>query len=123
MAAHIAQNDPSVKVEFVHLLVAFADEDNGLLAQLKEKYGFSGRDLRVALANWQFISPQKEGIGSKIDDHSNTATYYADKQPIRPDETADYLSVHVQTIWGYIRMGKLPALHLSSTARSSFVDL
>ena len=39
MAAHIAQNDTSPKVELVHLLAAFADEDNGLLAQLKKNTG------------------------------------------------------------------------------------
>ena len=56
-AAHIAQKDTSPKVGLVHLLVAFADENNGLMAQLKEKYNFSGKEWRVALANWQFISP------------------------------------------------------------------
>ena len=47
-AASIARKDNSPKVEVVHLLVAFADENNGLMVQLKEKYGFSGRDWRVA---------------------------------------------------------------------------
>lgn len=112
-AAHIAQKDTSPKVELVHLLVAFADENNGLMAQLKEKYNFSGKEWRVALANWQFISPQKERIDSEIDGHSNTATYSVEKQLFSPDEAADFLSVHVQTIRGYIRMGKLPALRLA----------
>jgi excisionase family DNA binding protein len=94
-------------------LVAFADENNGLMAQLKEKYNFSGKEWRVALANWQFISPQKERIDSEIDGHSNTATYSVEKQLFSPDEAADFLSVHVQTIRGYIRMGKLPALRLA----------
>ena len=112
-AAHIAQKDTSPKVELVHLLVAFADENNGLMAQLKEKYNFSGKEWRVALANWQFISPQKERIDPESDGHSNTATYSVKKQLFSPDEAADFLSVHVQTIRGYIRMGKLPALRLA----------
>lgn len=111
--AHIAQKDTSPKVELVHLLVAFADENNGLMAQLKEKYNFSGKEWRVALANWQFISPQKERIDSEIGGRSNTVTYSLEKQLFSPDEAASFLSVHVQTIRGYIRMGKLPALRLA----------
>jgi excisionase family DNA binding protein len=37
----------------------------------------------------------------------------SEKQFFSPDEAAEFLGVHVQTIRGYIRLGKLPALRLA----------
>lgn len=112
-AAYIARKDNSPKVELVHLLVAFADENSGLMAQLKEKYGFSGREWRVALSDWQSYSPEKTLLNSKIAVGNKSIMDYRDKQFFSPDEAAEFLDVHVQTIRGYIRMGKLPALRLA----------
>ena len=36
-----------------------------------------------------------------------------EKKYFSPDEAADFLGLHVQTIRGYIRTGKLPALRLA----------
>jgi excisionase family DNA binding protein len=112
-AASIARKDNSPKVEVVHLLVAFADENNGLMVQLKEKYGFSGRDWRVALSDWQSFSSEKTVMDSKIAIGAKSMVDVSEKQFFSPDEAAEFLDVHVQTIRGYIRMGKLPALRLA----------
>lgn len=112
-AAYIARKDNSQKVEAVHLLVAFADENNGLMAQLKEKYGFSGRDWRVALSDWQSFSSEQTAIDSKNAISAKFLVDVSEKQFFSPDEAAEFLGVHVQTIRGYIRTGKLPALRLA----------
>jgi excisionase family DNA binding protein len=112
-AAYIARKDNSPKVEAVHLLVAFADENNGLMAQLKEKYGFSGRDWRVALSDWQSFSSEQTSMDSKISIGAKPMVDFSEKQFFSPDEAAEFLGVHVQTIRGYIRLGKLPALRLA----------
>ena len=112
-AAYIARKDNSPKVEIVHLLVAFADVNGGLMAQLKEKYGFSGREWRVALSEWQFFSSKKTGTDSTIAIGTKSMIDLSEKQFFSPDEAAEFLGVHVQTIRGYIRTGKLPALRLA----------
>jgi excisionase family DNA binding protein len=112
-AAYIARKDNSPKVELVHLLVAFADEKNGLMARIKEKYGFSGREWRVALSDWQYFSRGKTEMDSKNAAGNKSIVDFREKQFFSPDEAAEFLGVHVQTIRGYIRTGKLPALRLA----------
>ena len=112
-AAYIARKDNSPNVEIVHFLVAFADEKNGLMVQLKEKYGFSGREWRVALSDWQSFLSEKKVMDSKIATGAKSMVDVSEKQFFSPDEAAEFLGVHVQTIRGYIRTGKLPALRLA----------
>ena len=112
-AAHIARKDNSSKVELVHLLVAFAYEDSGLMAQLKEKYGLSSMEWRSALSKWQPVSLEKKEAGSEIDAGRKSPMEFNEKQFFSPDEAAEFLDVHTQTIRGYIRTGKLPALRLA----------
>ena len=112
-AAHIARKDNSPKVELIHLLVVFAYEDNGLMAHLKEKYGFSSMEWRSALSKWQPISLEKRQAGSEIGAGRKSPMEFNQKQFFSPDEAAEFLDVHTQTIRGYIRTGKLPALRLA----------
>jgi excisionase family DNA binding protein len=112
-AASIARIDHSPKIEIVHLLVAFANENSGLMADLKEKYGFSGREWRMALSDWAYISTEKTVTGVKIGAGNKSVMEIREKQFFSPDEAAEFLGVHVQTIRGYIRVGKLPALRLA----------
>jgi excisionase family DNA binding protein len=112
-AAYIARKDDSAKVELVHLLVAFADEDSGLMAQLKEKYGFTSKEWRVALSGWQSFPPDKTVRDLKIAVGNKSMMDLREKRFFSPDEAAEFLGVHVQTIRGYIRTGKLPALRLA----------
>jgi excisionase family DNA binding protein len=112
-AAHIAQKDNSSKVGIVHLLVAFAHVDIGLMAHLKEKYGFSDVEWRLALSNWQPVISEKIEARSKIGTGTRFTSEFKEKQLFSPDEAAEFLGVHTQTIRGYIRTGKLPALRLA----------
>jgi excisionase family DNA binding protein len=93
--------------------VAFANEDNRLMAQLKEKYSFSGTDWRSALSKWQPGSLQKREPGLEMGAGRKAPMEFSEKQFFSPDEAAEFLGVHTQTIRGYIRMGKLPALRLA----------
>jgi len=112
-AAYIARKDNSPKVELVHLLVAFADENKGLMAQIKEKYGFTAREWRVALSDWQYFSPERTDMDFRNAVGHKSVMDFGEKQFFSPDEAAEFLGVHVQTIRGYIRVGKLPALRLA----------
>jgi excisionase family DNA binding protein len=112
-AAHIARRDNSQKVALVHLLVAFASEDNGLMAHLKEKYGFSSTEWRYALSRWQPIPLDKRPAGLEVGAGRKSPMEFNKKEFFSPDEAAEFLGVHTQTIRGYIRTGKLPALRLA----------
>lgn len=112
-AAHIARKDNSPNVELVHLLVAYAYEDNGLMAQLKEKYAISSVEWRSALSQWQPISAKQRQADSEIGAARKPSMEFDQKRFFSPDEAAEFLNVHTQTIRGYIRTGKLPALRLA----------
>jgi excisionase family DNA binding protein len=112
-AARIARKDNSPNIELVHLLVAFADEQDGLMAQLKEKYAISSMEWRSALSQWQPISLKKRQAVSKMGSGIKSPMELNQKQFFSPDEAAEFLGVHTQTIRGYIRTGKLPALRLA----------
>lgn len=112
-AAHIAKKDNSSKIGIVHLLVAFANEDNNIFALLKEKYGFSGAKWRSALSRWQPSSAAKIETSAKVGAEARPSEGLNAKSFFSPDEAAEFLGVHTQTIRGYIRMGKLPALRLA----------
>jgi len=112
-AAYIARKDDAPKVELVHLLVSFANENSGLMAQIKEKYGFSGKEWRTALSDWQPFPPEKTAKDSNFAIDNKSMRDFQEKQFFSPDEAAEFLGVHVQTIRGYIRTGKLSALRLA----------
>jgi excisionase family DNA binding protein len=112
-AARIAKRDNSSKIGIVHLLVAFANEDNMVFARLKEKYGISGVRWRSALSNWEPASPAKTETGSKPGAETRSPMEINEKEFFTPDEAAVFLDVHPQTIRGYIRSGKLAALRLA----------
>ena len=112
-AAHIARKDNSPNIELIHLLVAFAYEDSGLMADLKEKYAFSSMEWRSALSKWQPIALEKTQANSKIGKRKKPPVEVTRKQFFSPDEAAEFLDVHTQTIRGYIRTGKLPAMRLA----------
>lgn len=112
-AADIAKKDNFSKIGIVHLLVAFANEDNRIFIRLKEKYGISGAKWRSALSQWQPSSPAKIETGSKIGAETRPPSDIREKMFFTPDEAAVFLDVHPQTIRGYIRNGKLAALRLA----------
>lgn len=112
-AAEIARKDASPKVEPIHLLAAFAYRDDGLMPQLKKQYGFSSAEWRWALSRWQPVSLERREEGRATAPGRQSPSELNKKQFFSPDEAAEFLGVHTQTIRGYIRTGKLPALRLA----------
>lgn len=106
-AARIARDDHFGKVGVIHILAAFTGQDRGLMHRIKKKYGFSSKEWRIALSGWEPIKREREEILPMVTSSEEGKLYFS------PDEAAQFLSVHVQTIRGYIRTGKLPALRLA----------
>ncbi|HKA00894.1 MAG TPA: helix-turn-helix domain-containing protein [Candidatus Solibacter sp.] len=88
-----------------HLLAAFATEETGLMGELKRAHGITSASWRAAIA--QLAAPAANGAKSAAD---------KDKVPrdfLTPEEAAEALSVHVQTMRIYIRSGRLPAFRIA----------
>ena len=105
-AAAVARRERSPHIAPIHMLAAFANEDSGLMGRLKETYGIDACDWREALARTASVDRTcRDGESS---DRAATV-----KELLSPDDAAEFLSVHTQTVRGYIRSGKLPAHRLA----------
>lgn len=112
-ATALAGEDGSASTGLVHLLAALADEDCDLMAEIRERHGFSSQEWRATLA--------REAVGVPVRFRSNTPDNGAggdgggapDLEILSVDDAAGYLDVHSQTVRNYIRGGKLPAYRLA----------
>ncbi len=102
LAGQIARADGSNTIRIEHLLAAFAREENGLMGVLRRTYSIDGAAWRAAVA--EIRGP---GESAAVTSNGNAREY------LTPEEAAETLGVHVQTLRAYIRSGKLPALRLA----------
>lgn len=108
-AARIATADGSETIRVSHLLAAFSVENEGLMGDLKRSHGITDLAWRAAVAkSWVARfgkdAPPSEEESAKA---SNLNEY------LTPEQAAQALSIHVQTVRAYVRSGKLPALRLA----------
>lgn len=101
-AAAVARADGSPGIEPVHMMAAFAPEEDGLMGRLKSVYELDAAEWRAALVRWS----EEGGPGRNGSDGARPREV---RELLSPDEAADFLGVHTQTVRGYIRSGKLPA--------------
>jgi len=99
-AARIAKSTGAASVGITHLLAAFASEDAGLMGELKRTYGITNSSWRAAIAALEQAEP---GSGEKTQ-----APEY-----LSPEQAAEALGIHVQTMRAYIRSERLPAYRLA----------
>jgi excisionase family DNA binding protein len=112
LAARIARTDALgaglAPVRIEHMLAAFAGEETGLMAELKRKCGVSGAGWRAAVAQFSSTPAVKMSAGSPAVEQGGELRDY-----LTPEEAAEALGIHVQTLRGYVRSGKLPAHRLA----------
>ena len=99
-AAQIAKSGGDNGVNVNHLLAAFATEEGGLMGELKRTHGIESASWRAAIA--------KMAVGE-----SNGSTLDVKPDYLTPEEAAETLGIHVQTMRAYIRSGRLPAFRLA----------
>jgi len=104
-AAAIAHRDGAGRVDIVHVLVAFASETGGFMAELKKQFDITSTTWRAALAEWR---PPPGPAESRSSTSASRAP-----ELLSPDEAAELLGIHTQTVRGYIRSGKLAAHRLA----------
>jgi excisionase family DNA binding protein len=104
-AARIAKSARENGVGVNHLLAAFATEEGGLMGELKREHGITSASWRAAVAS--LASVRTNGT-LKPEREAKSAREY-----LTPEEAADALGIHVQTMRAYIRSGRLPAFRLA----------
>jgi len=103
-AARIARADGSAGIQVEHLLVAFAEEEGGLMGELRKTHDIQSAGWRAAIA--ELPQPRREAVPPARE-------LPIAREYLTPEEAAEALGIHVQTVRGYVRSGKLPALRIA----------
>ncbi len=106
-ASRIAKAEGAGSIGIDHLLAAFATDDGGLMRDLKERYGITSASWRAGVAQLRSTA----AVSSLPKERTGAAGLA--REYLSPEEAADALGVHVQTVRAYVRSGKLPALRLA----------
>jgi excisionase family DNA binding protein len=109
LAARIARADGAEAIRVDHLLAAFAGESDGLMGRWKRDRGITSASWRSALG--QLWIPPADGRTAGRAEEGAPAR--GGRDYLTPEEAAEALSIHVQTLRAYVRSGKLPALRLA----------
>jgi excisionase family DNA binding protein len=88
-------------------LAAFAAEDCALMAELKRSYGIGSAAWRAAVAD---LSSGETEAGQPT---SAPPAKKKAREYLSPEEAAEELGVHVQTMRAYVRSGRVPAFRLA----------
>jgi excisionase family DNA binding protein len=107
LAARIAQSDgvaPSA-IRIDHLLVALWS-DTGLMAELRRTHGISSAEWRAAAVQLSAVRQVKEAEAPAEKKESS-------RDYLSPEQAAEALGLHAQTVRAYIRSGKLPAMRVA----------
>jgi excisionase family DNA binding protein len=105
-AAQIAKSMGGAGVNVSALLAAFAASEAGLMGELKRVYGITSASWRAAVARRE----TGEATGASSDDPPRIKKQ---REYLTPEEAAEELGVHVQTMRGYIRSGRMPAFRVA----------
>src|SRR4051812_28462995 len=108
-AARIARADGSGRMELMHLLAAFASEDHGLMGELKHAHGITSATWRAAIAALAIaaLNGGREAAKMEAPRAENGRDY------LTPEEAAEALGIHVQTMRAYVRSGRVPAYRVA----------
>lgn len=111
-ASRLARRDGASGVSLAHLLAALGEHDDGLMAELSERHGFTPVEWRAALARGELGSPFADG-GPSAGPSGSRASTDGVPEILDVEQAASFLGVHPQTVRNYIRAGKIPAYRLA----------
>ena len=106
-AAKIARSSGETVVSTYQLLAAFSAEEGGLMGELKRAHGITSASWRTAVAQMAAADSAAANQDRAMTEVKNTRDY------LTPEEAAEALGVHVQTMRAYIRNERLPAFRLA----------
>jgi excisionase family DNA binding protein len=100
LAAQIAKSNGGGTIGVEHLLAAFAGREDGLMGEICRRNGITSAGWRAAVAILAVPAAPR-------------VTAAPSNDYLSPEEAAESLGIHVQTLRGYVRSGKLPARRLA----------
>ena len=106
-AAVLSKMEGAGKIGIAHLLACFSKETGGVMGTLREQYGIDELRWRAAAARIVEAAEVETAEAPAAAGPATTREY------LSPEEAAEYLGLHVQTLRGYIRSGKLPAMRVA----------
>jgi excisionase family DNA binding protein len=110
-AAEVARSDGASAVAPIHLLVALGDPEIATFARMAERHAIDSgawRRILAAISPPRGESPNRDSAARSGAPQPSTL-----EKLLSPDEAATVLGVHIQTLRGYIRTGKLPAFRVA----------
>lgn len=102
LAARIARVDGSAEIRLDHFLAAFAGYDCRVMTALKRVHGIDSASWRAAAG--LLPVPMLETAAAMATESTDF---------LSPEQAAEALGIHVQTLRAYIRSGKLPASRIA----------
>ena len=108
LAAKIASANGSDSVSVVDVLAAFAGREDGLFGKLKGRHSITSAQWRTALAALALRTEEQVTVSAVVSSGPAAGRDY-----LTPEEVAEMLAIHVQTVRAHVRSGKLPALRLA----------
>ena len=109
-AARVAQSDGGARLAPIHLLVALGEHAVPIFSRIAVRYGVDPTGWRRLLAAIPPPGPNTVDAGST----SAAAVRLAGVDDLlTPDDAARLLGVHIQTLRGYIRSGKIGAFRVA----------
>jgi len=105
LAARIAKADGANGIRIDHLLVALWSE-SGLMGELRKTYGITSAEWRAAAVQLSVARQVKE-VEAPVEKRESVRDY------LSPEQAAEALGLHAQTVRAYIRSGKLPAMRVA----------
>jgi excisionase family DNA binding protein len=116
-AARVARGDGAARIAPIHLLAVLGDPSVPAFARITAACGLDAAGWRRALAA---LGPPADGAvaGAEPAPRPRSAGPGADRAHaleglLSPDDAARALGVHIQTVRGYIRDGRLPAFRVA----------
>ena len=110
LAARISRADGTDSIRVDHLLATFGAECDGLMGGWKRDRGITSAGWRAGVAQ---LWAESTGRGTVASSDGAGPGAPAVRDYLTPEEAAEALSIHVQTLRAYVRSGKLPALRLA----------
>jgi excisionase family DNA binding protein len=105
-AVRIAKAEGVAAIRVDHLLVALWGESGGLMEELRRTHQIGSASWRAAAA--QLSSARKGREAETPGAARENARHY-----LSPEQAAEALGLHAQTVRAYIRSGKLPAMRVA----------
>jgi excisionase family DNA binding protein len=109
-AAKVARGDGASAVAPIHLLVVLGDPAIATFTRMAERYAIDSAAWRRILAA---VLPSRETSVPEPMASTDERRRPALEQLLSPDDAAALLGVHIQTLRGYIRSGKLAAFRVA----------